>query len=66
MRFCNTALEDANGVYLASRRLYEQQQQGVIKDVLDVASGYTTALQYFSDNLAQVSSLGSSCYSFEY
>jgi len=59
VRFRNTALEEVNDVYLTARREYEQHQQSVVKEVLDVAAGYTAALQYYSDNLAQLDVLAS-------
>nr|CAG4650000.1 EOG090X02H9 [Sida crystallina] len=59
VRFRNTALEEANDVYTAARREYEHHQQDVVKEVLDVAAGYTSGLQQFSDNLAQLDVLTS-------
>ena len=59
VRFRNDDLQEINEVYQRARKDYEQHQQGVVKDVLEVAAGYTSALLFLNDLLSQLDVLTS-------
>lgn len=47
VRFRNAALEEVNKSHLKAKREYEQQQQSIVKDILNVAGGSVVFQLYF-------------------